>query len=573
MKTYSKNLKENMIEKEIDEASAQTLDDLIKLVSGGIHSMPGLKGSLEDVMKFAKNENKALKYARGGEIKNVDDLVNALRTGAMSGKEVGKLYSGLMKSPSTPSEIINTIARDLVGDATFIRKYAQYGGDFRNLEKELGKAQYSAKARKRILQYAKQDVKFNKAVERVTGKPLNQGGKLTTQTGKPTVKKTKVSNPGKVKAWVKKHKTATILGSLAVLGGGGLVAYFATKGENTPEDQSSATELEQILSSFPPCVLKLKDRLEIVTGTDSGTVALLMRQTGVPEYDRAGGIYLYSNGRIILFDNTKRGNYTCKDIESLQESLKMMSIIKNIITEQSSNEISQEQMGNYIDTVVDDLDGWVAVYNLESIKNVLTALKGKTYKGKSALEAFKGFYYRDEKANLIDDINKVGVRTLGVKGMELKDEVVALASGSSAVPSARSSAGGVNDVLNITWDRQGGTGSSAAGGVGRKTVRYRNCKEGRYTKGCYNKTTIPQVQRCLGLDPDGKFWTLTQQALENIGYSNGFTDEDIPKICKTSSQENQRAQIEPMSQPPGTFSQQKPEVDTQNMNLTGKLGV
>jgi len=397
--------------------------------------------------------------------------------------------------------------------------------------------------------------------------------KAGTEKLKSTTKTTRVKNPGKVKDWIKKHKTATIIGSLAVLGGGGLVAYFATKGENTPEDQSSATELEQILSSFPPCVLKLKDRLEIVTGTDSGTVALLMRQTGVPEYDRAGGIYLYSNGRIILFDNTKRGNYTCKDIESLQESLKMMSIIKNIITEQSSNEISQEQMGNYIDTVVDDLDGWVAVYNLESIKNVLTALKGKTYKGKSALEAFKGFYYRDEKANLIDDINKVGVRTLGVKGMELKDEVVALASGSSAVPSARSSAGGVNDVLNITWDRQGGTGSSAAGGVGRKTVRYRNCKEGRYTKGCYNKTTIPQVQRCLGLDPDGKFWTLTQQALENIGYSNGFTDEDIPKICKTSSQENQRAQIEPMSQPPGTFSQQKPEVDTQNMNLTGKLGV
>jgi hypothetical protein len=64
------------------------------------------------------------------------------------------------------------------------------------------------------------------------------------------------------------------------------------------------------------------------------------------------------------------------------------------------------------------------------------------------------------------------------------------------------------------------------------TNRYRNCT-GTYTKGCKTSPegAIGQVQACLDLVQDGKFWVKTQAALELKGYNNGFTDADIPKIC------------------------------------------
>ena len=62
-------------------------------------------------------------------------------------------------------------------------------------------------------------------------------------------------------------------------------------------------------------------------------------------------------------------------------------------------------------------------------------------------------------------------------------------------------------------------------------VRYRNCPSpGPYTQGCKSESIKP-VQTCLGLVPDGKFWVKTQAALVAKGFSNGFTDADVSKIC------------------------------------------
>jgi hypothetical protein len=62
--------------------------------------------------------------------------------------------------------------------------------------------------------------------------------------------------------------------------------------------------------------------------------------------------------------------------------------------------------------------------------------------------------------------------------------------------------------------------------------RYHVCT-GTYTKGCKTNTTgaIGQVQQCLGLVVDGKFWDKTQVALVSKGFANGFRDSDITTIC------------------------------------------
>jgi hypothetical protein len=68
----------------------------------------------------------------------------------------------------------------------------------------------------------------------------------------------------------------------------------------------------------------------------------------------------------------------------------------------------------------------------------------------------------------------------------------------------------------------------------KPTPRYRNCdNEPKYTKGCRTRPEGPigQVQACLKLVQDGKFWEKTQAALAAKNYSNGFTKEDIKTIC------------------------------------------
>lgn len=69
-------------------------------------------------------------------------------------------------------------------------------------------------------------------------------------------------------------------------------------------------------------------------------------------------------------------------------------------------------------------------------------------------------------------------------------------------------------------------------------VRYRDCTGGPYTQGCKTDPTgaIGQVQQCLDLVVDGKFWVKTQAALVAKGFKDGFKDSDIAIICGGSQQ-------------------------------------
>jgi hypothetical protein len=66
--------------------------------------------------------------------------------------------------------------------------------------------------------------------------------------------------------------------------------------------------------------------------------------------------------------------------------------------------------------------------------------------------------------------------------------------------------------------------------------RYKICT-GTYTQGCKTAPTGPigVVQGCLGITVDGRFWKKTQEALVSKGYSNGFKDTDVSKICEKTT--------------------------------------
>ena len=65
---------------------------------------------------------------------------------------------------------------------------------------------------------------------------------------------------------------------------------------------------------------------------------------------------------------------------------------------------------------------------------------------------------------------------------------------------------------------------------GTKAKKYKSCS-GTYTQGCYSEV-IKQVQGCLGgLVTDGKFGPKTNEKLKDAGFSSGFSDNDVDKIC------------------------------------------
>lgn len=65
---------------------------------------------------------------------------------------------------------------------------------------------------------------------------------------------------------------------------------------------------------------------------------------------------------------------------------------------------------------------------------------------------------------------------------------------------------------------------------GTKAKKYKSCS-GTYTQGCYSEV-IKQVQGCLGgLVTDGKFGPKTNEKLKSAGFSSGFSDNDVDKIC------------------------------------------
>jgi hypothetical protein len=63
----------------------------------------------------------------------------------------------------------------------------------------------------------------------------------------------------------------------------------------------------------------------------------------------------------------------------------------------------------------------------------------------------------------------------------------------------------------------------------RPVSPYKKCS-GEYKKFC-KSDVILKVQGCLGIEPDGKFGSETQKALEKKGYNSGFTDKDVDRIC------------------------------------------
>jgi len=332
---------------------------------------------------------------------------------------------------------------------------------------------------------------------------------------------TKPSRWARWKAWGERNPKSKKLLYLLGFGGAGYAAYKMLFSDTTTEQAKQLT--------FSNCAGSLVDDAgtTIVT-TTGGDPVLKVTKTGNQEYDSKGGLMFYNNGRVFTVDKSKRGYWSCKGNTVIAEN--------NLLNEQGG-ELTDQELDTYVSDAVDDLDGYVAEYNLKSLLDILTALKGKTYKGKSALQEFLRFYKEDEGVDFLEDVNSVGVANLSITAKNMKPQIIAMVSGGGSGGDGKS-ATGVDSIINIKWDGVKTGGGEGDGEGGKKTTKYYDCTSVNLdttalTYGCKDDR-VAEVQKCLGITADGKFGPATRKALIDNAYDakDGITKAIYEKVLK-----------------------------------------
>jgi hypothetical protein len=200
---------------------------------------------------------------------------------------------------------------------------------------------------------------------------------------------------------------------------------------------------------------------------------------------------LNENKEVISEQPTKNGMSTASKVESFFNSCSTQA--KNLKQVASDSQIisAAESINKAIEGLQTDED--LIKSAIESMGNVadLCALKTK-------YDARYGSLYED----LDGDINGTDWKTYVWAPMQTIIEKSA------------------EEIKNVTKVK---SNTKAA-------TKYKPCS-GTYTQGCYSEV-IKQVQGCLGgLVADGKFGSKTNEKLKTAGFTSGFSDNDVDKIC------------------------------------------
>lgn len=530
--------------------------------------------SINKVLRFDKNNRIYSGKVKNGKvpINDADELRIALAAGDVTSQQLGKLYSGLLKNPSTDPDTIKFLVTDLIDDPTFIKKYAQYSDD-KILRAELKKSQFSDQSIKEIMKQ-KSSGKFGQ--KRGGGKTSTSGGNTSTSGGTGT-------NPGTIRGGWQKFKEllngiksgwtwkkVLAWGAGISLSGAALWYLLTNHGDGVvPTDMPDNPP-----SDWAPCVQNLLDSgVGSVVTSNSGQISVLAKGDEYPQ-----GVKIFSNGRIYDVATRRMGRWSCKQGQVQQTNENKTDIIDRIklLTNYDSSktlneniisllEQNESELANDVETMIDLLDFPVTKNNLDS---AYALLKKYVDSGKSkeflSLYQKSGFGSGDMKKSL-DYVKAFNAET--VQSKEKLENLLNRAM-SGAVGSSQST--GSLSNLDIEWDGDQ-TPTTPVPTTGRMT--YFSCEDWDITTkphiiGC-TSSRIREVQSCLGLNPDGKFGPKTEKALKDIesDVSKGITLEIYNKVMRACG----RPEIG-VSQPstPETTTQEPTTQDTTGQEPTGQ---
>jgi len=259
-------------------------------------------------------------------------------------------------------------------------------------------------------------------------------------------------------------------------------------------------------ATFPPCAADLLDDAGTdVAVTTQGSPIIHAKQTGNAEYDKVGGLYFYTNGRVFTGDMKRRGTYSCQGGEIKTQTN------ENLINEQSA-ELTSQQMSQYVDDARSNLRGYVVLSDLKNLLGIMHLLTNKTFQGKSALNAFLEQYKGTYNDDFATTLNSVGVKNMGNAGYQLKSQILQYAKGGIGGDSNPQTGLG---KINITWDGAGAATTTGSGNTGggtatgdntvkptQEAIQYHDCSQKNLDNGdtleigC-TSPLIKNIQDCL----------------------------------------------------------------------------
>jgi hypothetical protein len=513
----------------------------VKEVVSGVKDFKSLRGpllqSFKDMETAIKLNQNPIKIGNK-QLKTAEDIFNGLKDGSIVGKELGRVEKGFLKSSSTSSELRRSIIVDYINDKNVLNDMSRYANT-RELRKGMSSKGYPKET---IDEVIKQMKSGNKPLIDKSGNLVISGGGKT----KPTTKTVTTPNPkispqqtkiiqdritelrdlikNKKAKWSKVVKWGAGLGISAI-------ALWWFFNDNSDEIAPDDIPVKQPVdpSSLKPCVKALVDSGagEIFYGSD-GSIRVWVRKTGNEEYDKMKGLVFFQNGRVISQDRTKKGSYTCKGRETVLAEQALSSgeydIIQAIDTATKGMGTDVKKLKNALSKIKD-----ARTYN-----NINRQMSDYTSYGsiQSMLQGEMGVANYEDMQQIRRYLANAGVDvkfrsqtllggTIGVQGSTIKLSTLSGGEGGQKKPSTTT---GDLSGIEITWDGDKVNPSpnpdvTPSPSPSPKPSIYKECKDFPYVFGCISER-IAEIQRCLGIQSDGKFGPGTLKAIEKVIMDN-----------------------------------------------------
>lgn len=546
-------------------------DDIFNTMKRGLGGKSG-----EPIMVFGKMENgKFVNSNSPLAVTSGDDILNALKNGAIDAENLARVNKGILKSsvPVSPATL-KSIVSDVVLETNFIQRYGKvytkngkeaatkllrengysqnaidemflaiekipnYGKDIAKIEKEAGKLKNKIKQKDEIIAANNKEIAELRA--RVNTN-ISQGGavqvlentskeagefKPIIDANKNTIKEMSKTAFEKFKRIGKRlgGKWAVVTGLVTVAGGALLLSRLF--GGTTRPDKTNTI--------FPKCITDLlDDDGATVTTTPSGDPVVIVKKTGNSEYDQIGGLMFYTNGRVFSGNKSKRGTWKCKGGEVA---------VTEMVNEQTEGEIDTD-----VNTMIDLLDFPVSGQNLQDavalLKKYSTSSKGKEfldlYKdsglGGGDLKKSLDYVYTSEPAS--------------VRAKRTMYGLISQIEGGIGVSDGNKNTGVGN--IDIVWDSETTPDDSNTTPPPPRRTRYIDCNQKPlpHEFGCKSEQ-IKKAQSCVGVKSDGYFGPNTKAAIEakGIDLSNGITQNVIDTLCGGNEENKpERIKLEPLA--------------------------
>ena len=539
--------------------------------------------TFNDVLAFGKAEGKPIEGFTSANktnrtaIENVDDLIYSVKAGGMEAESIAQFYKGMLKSASSPREIITEIVPGVIESQSFIKEFGKMTPNA--MAKELKNRKYSQAAIEEILLQTKKNPKWKtsrsvgtsqrKALKTKNGATKNLNTKTNGSGVPPTQNKTLIQKSQELINGIKSGwnwKKVLTWGVPFSLTGAAIWWWLFNNDEVVPDD---IPENEPVDGDWAPCIQELLTSKEgAIAKTSNGQLSVIVKPTDFP-----GGLQFYNNGRVMDVVGKKMGTWKCKGTKAVIAETQKISLI-GLLNEQGG-EVDVKTMTDYVNVAINDLDGFVDTGNLTSLLDTLKKLNGKTFQGKNAISGFLSLYKDLESGDdFIADVNSVGVATLDAVAVLAKREIIALAKSGGSATTPKSNTGGKKGLgsIDIIWDGQKNTGDKSTGG-GTKKSKYHDCSgKDTFEFGC-KAPKIKEIQICLGMEQryqTGNFGPLTKKALEDMSYdtSQGITVEMYNRIKSTCSGDSNKPRLDGSIEPLKTnLTPKSAPVNADNLKL------